>query len=104
MKDNWNVWEKIQKNITFSVPIKKELGNGKSITYKIKFIDSSRFMSSSLSNLVDKLSEGLHSDKCIDCKSCLGYVSVKRVALKDDQLIFRSPTGKRIMTKTLRIN
>ena len=96
--------ENTEKYITFSVPIKKELGNGKSITYKIKFIDSFRFMSSSLSSLVDNLSEGLHSDKCIDCKSCLDYMSVKRVALKDDRLIFRSPTGKRIITKTLRIN
>ena len=68
----------------FSVPIKKEIDNGKSITPKIKFIDSFRFMSSSLSNLVDNLSEGLHCDKCIDCKSCLDYMSVK-----DDQLIFR---------------
>ena len=41
-------------------------------------------MLSSLSNLVHNLSEGLHSDKCIDCKSCLDYMSVK-----DDQLIFR---------------
>ena len=28
-------------------------------------------MSSSLSSLVDNLCEGLHGDKCIDCKSCL---------------------------------
>ena len=41
-------------------------------------------MSSSLSNLVDDLSEGLHSDKCTDCKSCLDYMITK-----DDQLIFR---------------
>ena len=41
-------------------------------------------MSSSLSNLVDNLSEGLHCDKCTDCKSCLDYMSVK-----DDQLVFR---------------
>ena len=41
-------------------------------------------MSSSLSNPVDNLSEGLHCGKCIDCKSCLDYMSVK-----DDQLIFR---------------
>ena len=41
-------------------------------------------MSSSLSSLVDNLSERLHSDKCTDCKSCLDYMSVN-----DDQLIFR---------------
>ena len=41
-------------------------------------------MSSSLSNLVDNLSEGLHSDKCTDYKSCLDYMSIK-----DNQLIFR---------------
>ena len=57
--------ENIEKYITLSVPIKKQLDNGKTITYKIKFIDSFRFMSSSLSNPVDNLSEGLHSDKCI---------------------------------------
>ena len=66
------------------VPIKKGIDNGKSITYKTKFIDSFRFISSSLLSLVDNLSEGLQCDKCIDCKSCLDYMSVK-----DDQLIFR---------------
>ena len=40
-------------------------------------------MSSSLSNLAYNLSEGLHSEKCADCKSCLDYMSVK-----DGQLIF----------------
>ena len=76
--------ENTEKYITFSVPMKKELGNGKSITYKMNFIDSFRFMSSSLSNLVDNLSEGLHSDKCTDCKPCLDYMM-----FKDDQLFFR---------------
>ena len=73
----------MEKYMTFSVPIKKEIakkdkdGNDKitKISYKIAFIDSFRFMSSSLSNLVDDLSEGLHSDKCTDCKSCLEYMS-----------------------------
>ena len=78
-----------EKYITFSVPIKKELGNGKSVTYKIKFIDSFRFMSRSLSNPVDNLSEGLHNDKCIDRKSCLDYMSVKDDQHSCTQLIFR---------------
>ena len=66
------------------MPIKRELDNGKAIKYELKFIDSFRFMSSSLSSLVDNLSEGLHKDKCIYCKSYLDYVM-----FKDDQLIFR---------------
>ena len=36
--------ENTKKYITFSVPIKKEHDNGKTVTYKIKFIDSCRFM------------------------------------------------------------
>ena len=54
------------------------------ISYKIKFIGSFRFMSSLLSDLVDNLSDGLYSDECIDCESCLDYMITK-----DDQLIFR---------------
>ena len=37
--------------------MKKELDNNKTIAYKLKFIDSFRFMSNSLSSLVDNLSE-----------------------------------------------
>ena len=48
--------ENTDKYITFSVPVSKELDNGKIITYKLKFIDSFRFMSTSLSSLVDNLS------------------------------------------------
>ena len=36
--------ENTEKYITSSVPIKKEFDNGKTITYKIKFIDSFRFI------------------------------------------------------------
>ena len=61
--------ENTDKYITFSVPMKKELDNGKTVTCKLKFVDCSRFMSSSLSSLADNLSKGLHSDKCTDCKS-----------------------------------
>ena len=48
--------ENTEKYITFSVPTKKEHDNGKTTTYKLKFIDSYRFMQDSLSNLVDNLS------------------------------------------------
>ena len=67
------------------VPIKKQRDNGKKITCQIKFKDNYRFMSSSLSNFVDNLSEGLHSDKCTGCKSYFHYMS-----FKDNLLIFRS--------------
>ena len=63
--------------ITFSVPIKIELDNGKTTSHKLKFIDSCRFMSSSLSSLVDNLSEGLHNKKCGKCKFCLKYISIE---------------------------
>ena len=52
--------ENTGKYITFSVPIKKEVANdnkSKKITYKLKFIDSYRFMQSKLSEHIDNLSE-----------------------------------------------
>ena len=64
--------ENTEKYITFSVPIKKRIENKDiEITYKIKFVDSFRFMATSLSKLVDNLTEGIHNDKCIKCKSNL---------------------------------
>ena len=51
--------ENTEKYINFSVPIK----NDKKIECKIKFIDSLRFMSSSLSSLIDNLSEEPHNKK-----------------------------------------
>ena len=56
------------------MPVKKQLDNGKTVIYKLKFIDNFRFMSTSLSIRVNNLSEGLYNDKCIDCKSCLDYM------------------------------
>ena len=56
--------ENTEKYITFSVPLKKNIENKNlEINYKIKFIDSFRFMSSSLSKLVDNISEGIHNNK-----------------------------------------
>ena len=47
--------ENMEKYISFSVPIKKEHNNGETITYKIKFVDTCRFMQSKLSDLVNLL-------------------------------------------------
>ena len=67
--------ENTEKYATFSVPIKKKIENKDlEITYKIKFIDNYRFMASSLSKLVDNLSEGIHNNKCSDCGSNLDYI------------------------------
>ena len=85
--------ENTGKYITFSVPIKKEVDNGKTITYKIKFTEN-LLITSSLSSLVDELSEGIHRDKCTDCKASLDYM-----VLKDYQLIFRRFECQKIYKK-----
>ena len=64
--------ENTEKYKTFSVQIEKEVTkidkdrneNVVTISHKIKFIDSARFMASSLSNLVHYLAEGIHNTKC----------------------------------------
>ena len=74
--------ENTEKYITFSIPIKKKIENKNiEITYKIKFIDSYRFMPMPLSKLIDNLSEGLHNNKCLDCESGLDYIKTKNEKL-----------------------
>ena len=90
--------ENTEKYITFSVPIKKEIKNKNKIidiTYKIKFIDSFRFMSTSLSKLVDNLFEGLHNNRCVDCKSYLDYMITKDGAKHSKRLMFRCYSCKK---------
>ena len=42
-------------------------------------------MSMPLSKLIDNLSEGIHNNKCADCKSCLEYVQ----STKNEKLILK---------------
>ena len=85
--------ENTEKYISLSVKINKKItkkdedGNKKiiNIPYRSKFIDNYRFMTNSLSDLVDSLSNGLHSKECLDCKLDLEYMITK-----DDILIFGS--------------
>ena len=68
--------EEFQKQFTclgaYKVPIEKEVTridkSGDEITkimsYRLKFMESARFMASSLSNLVNNLSKGIHKIKC----------------------------------------
>ena len=57
--------DSVNNYITFSVPTEKEVinnnGDKKTITYKLKFIDGFRFMSTSLLELVDNTSEIFNS-------------------------------------------
>ena len=53
----------MEKYITFSVPMKKK-HDSKTITYKLRFIDSFIFMPTFLSELVDIMSGNLTAVEC----------------------------------------
>ena len=88
--------ENTEKYITFSVPIKNQItkidkdDNDKivDISYKVRFIDSFRFMSSSLSNLVDNVAadeiKNMFSYECEDCNNKLDYLR-----FKDNNMLFK---------------
>ena len=77
----------------FSDSIKKQ-ENGNNIKYKVRIIDSVKFMASSLSRLSDNLTEGLHKGKYKDCKLSLEYKTVK-----DDLQIFNCKCCNKIYEK-----
>ena len=58
------IGENMKKYVTFSVPINKKCNDGKTVSYKLKFIDSFRFMSASLSELADNLPGIFNSLEC----------------------------------------
>ena len=83
------IGENMEKCITFSVPVKKKC-DGKTISHKLRLIDSFRFMSTSLSELVDNMS-GIFNT--IECKSCIEKIKINLeccfIGLKKNRLIYR---------------
>ena len=75
--------ENTEKYTTFSVSIKRELDNSKTITYKISFINGFGFMSTSLSSLADNLSE-IYSKRCRNknYKSACHFIGLKNNRLR----------------------
>ena len=91
--------ENTEKYITFPVPLKKENDNGKKIAYKLKFIDSYRFMSTSLSNLDDNLS-GVYVK---ECKRCMERKKIRLncelTGFKNGRLNYKCKKCKKLITK-----
>ena len=88
-----------EEYIIFSVPHKKENDNGKKITYKLKLIDSYRFMSASLSNIVDNLS-GVYDKECKKCmEQKLFRLNSEFVGFKNGRLNHKCKECKKSFTK-----
>ena len=91
---------KYRKYITFSVPIKKELDNNKTITYRLKFIDSFRFMWTSLSSLADNLSE-IYKKEWKVCEKRRKIKSVCNfIGLENNKLNYECKECKKKVVKT----
>ena len=81
--------------------MKNEDDNDKTITYKLKFIDTCRFMRSKLSDLVDNLSE--INNKA--CKTCMERQNIKSecefIGFKNNRLNYRCKECKGTSTKSI---
>ena len=83
-------WENTEKYKNFSFLVKKETRKVEkdgiediiTISYKIKFNDSARFIASSLSNFVDNLPKEIHKTKCKDWNCFLEYQSANDNLIK----------------------
>ena len=80
----------MEKYIIFSVTVRKECDGNKRVKRKLRFIDSFRFMSTSLSELVDNMS-GISNS--IECKSYIEKIKINSECcfdgLKSNRLICR---------------
>ena len=97
------IGENMGKYITFSAPIKKKYDDSKIITHKLRFIDSFRFMPTSLSELVDNMSGKFFNS--IECKKCMERKNIKPecdfIGFKNNRLNYRCKECKRKSTKSI---
>ena len=84
---SWGKYRKAQNFFHFNRKIKyrnRKDGNESvgTISYKIKFIDSARFVATSLSHLGDNITELIHKIKCKNGDCFLQYESAKDNLIK----------------------
>ena len=95
--------ENTEKYITFSVPLEKEIKNNKLVTYKLRFIDSSRFMSTSLASLVDNLSKVGNTN----CKKCMERHKIisqyQYIKHKNNKLIYKCKQCDKLYSKPISV-
>ena len=80
------------------MPIKRELDNSKTITYKLNFIISLRFMSSKLSDLLNNLSE-VYNNECRGCKERKTKSICNFIGLRKNKLHYKCKECKKIQLK-----
>ena len=95
--------ENTEKYITLSVLLKKEIKNNKLVTYKLRFIDSSRFMNTSFTSLVDNLSKVDNTN----CKKCMERYNTKSecqyIKHKNNKLVYKCKQCNKIYSKTISV-
>ena len=69
------------------------------ISYKIKFIDSMRFMTISLSKLIDNLTEGILKMKYVGCGCSLKSKSIKNNFIKYKCLFCNKDNSRKLEEK-----
>ena len=85
----------IKIDFFFQYQLKKKIDNNKTITYKLKFIRSFRFMSTSQSTLADTLSE-VYKKECKVCKERRKIKSVSNfIGLKNNKLNYKCKNIKK---------
>ena len=93
--------ENTEKYISFSVPIKNEHDNNKTVTCKIKFVDTCRFTPSKLSDIVENLSEINNNN----WKTCIERKNIKSecefIRSKNNRLNYRCKECNGTSTKPI---